>query len=128
MLALQERLLPPSHTIRALTGTREPTRTYQVLKSAQNVLQGPALRKEPPDALRVPEERTQTIGRMDLATPAIWEPMRKRKGQLNAVDAQPKPVLRTEVIGATHVRPEVALLDLVTNRPANFVLKGIILH
>ena len=68
------------------------------------------------------------IGRIMNARPAIREPMRQRKGQLNAVDAQPQPVLRTEVIGATHVRPEVALLDLATNRPANFVLKGIILH
>ena len=65
--------------------------------------------------------------RATLATPALQENMRQRKGHSHAVDAKPQPVLRRELIGATLVRPEVALLDLVPDRRANFVLKGIIL-
>ena len=49
--------------------------------------------------------------------------MRLLQHHPTALHAQAKPVLRRELLGATHVRPEVTLLDLVTNRPANFVLK-----
>ena len=104
----------------------EPTRAVKVLHPAQYVLKEPTLSQEPVDALRVPEDSTQVV-RREHATPALQEAMRQGKGQEYAEDAQPKPILRREVIGATIARPEVALLDLAPNRPANFVRKGFIL-
>lgn len=104
----------------------DSTRTELVLHPAQNVLQGPTLIQEPPDALRVPEDSTQVM-RRDNATTALQEAMRQVQGQQHALHAQAKPVLRRELLGATNVGPELALMDLVPKWSANLVLEGIIL-